>query len=155
LVGLGFGIPLNVAATMLFVHPASRDVQMLQYLANSLFLLGQYVLCAGYLGAIVTLVNSLRWRRLVLWMAPLGRMALTNYLMHSIILSTIFYGYAFGQFGSIARGPQMLIVISIIAVQLAFSRWWLRRFHYGPLEWVWRCATYREWQPLRITTGTD
>jgi uncharacterized protein len=150
LIGLGFGIPLNVAATTLIVHPAVRGVDILQIVANGLYMLGQYVLCAGYLGTIVTLVNSARWHRLVLWMAPLGRMALTNYLMHSLILSTLFYGYGFGQFGRISRGPQMLLVVAIIALQLSASRWWLRRFQYGPMEWVWRCLTYGQRQPLRI-----
>jgi uncharacterized protein len=69
--------------------------------------------------------------------------------VHSIFLTTIFYGYGFGQFGKIPRGPQMLIVAAIIALQLVFSRWWLQRFQYGPLEWVWRSFTYGKRQPLR------
>jgi uncharacterized membrane protein YeiB len=150
LVGVGFGLPLNIAAVMIGVHPAARGVEVLQNLAGGMFLLGQYVLAAGYLGTFVTLVNSPRWRRLVLWLAPLGRMALSNYLMHSLILSTLFYGYGFGKFGHIPRGPQMLIVAAIIACQWLWSRWWLRHYYYGPMEWVWRCLTYWSRQPLRI-----
>ncbi len=149
-IGLGFGVPLNLVAFMLFVHPGARDVDMLQGISGGLFNLGQYVLCAGYVGWFVVLVNSERWHKLVLWLAPLGRMALTNYLTHSLVLSTLFYGYGFGQFGHIARGPQMLVVAAVIAVQWVFSRWWLNNFHYGPLEWVWRCITYWKMQPLRI-----
>jgi uncharacterized membrane protein YeiB len=151
LIGLGFGVPINIAAIMLIVHPAARGVEIMPPLSNTLYLLGQYLLCAGYVGAIVTLVNSRRWQRLVLWMAPLGRMALSNYLMHSIILATIFHGYGFGQFGLISRSQQMLLVVAIIGLQLALSRWWLQHFRYGPMEWVWRCLTYRAMQPLRIT----
>jgi uncharacterized protein len=150
LIGLGFGIPLNVAAMLVTVHPAARGIDLLQGTSSGLFQLGQYVLSAGYLGTLVTLVNSLRWRKLVLWLAPLGRMALTNYLTHSIVLTTLFYGYGFGKFGHIARGPQMLIVVAIIALQLVFSRWWLQRCQYGPMEWVWRCLTYWQRQPLRM-----
>lgn len=149
-VGTGFGVPLNVAAVTINVHPAARGVEVLQTVSGGLFFLGQYVLAAGYLGAFVTLVNSLRWQRLVLWLAPLGRMALSNYLLHSVILSTLFYGYGFGRFGQISRGPQLLLVAGIIAVQWLWSRWWLRRFHYGPMEWVWRCLTYWSRQPFRI-----
>jgi uncharacterized protein len=150
LIGLGFGLPLNIAGTLLIVHPAVRGIDILQAAPGALFQLGQYVLCAGYFGTIVTLVNSVRWRRLVLWLSPLGRMALTNYLTHSIILSTLYYGYGFGQFGHLSRGPQMLLVVGIIALQLWFSRWWLKRYCYGPMEWVWRCITYWQRQPLRI-----
>lgn len=151
-IGLGFGVVLNLSAIMLTVHSAARAADVIQAVAGGLFNLGQYVLCAGYLGAFVVLINSNRWRKLVLWLAPLGRMALTNYLTHSLILSTLFYGYGFAQFGHISRGPQMLIVVAIIAVQWLFCRWWLSRYLYGPMEWVWRCITYWKRQPLRIET---
>ena len=78
-------------------------------------------------------------------------MALTNYIMHSAILSTIFYGYGFNQFGEIPRSEQMLMVVAIIAAQAVVSSLWLKVFNYGPLEWLWRCATYMKLQPLRKT----
>jgi uncharacterized membrane protein YeiB len=152
--GLGFGVMLNLSGVMLTVHPASRAADMIQGIAGGLFNIGQYVLCAGYLGGFVVLVNSPRWRKSVLWLAPLGRMALTNYLTHSLILSTLFYGYGFSQFGHIARGPQMLIVVAIIAAQWLFCRWWLSHYLYGPMEWIWRCITYWKMQPLRIEQAT-
>ena len=86
------------------------------------------------------------------WMAPVGRMALTNYIMHSVILTTLFYGYAAGLYGQISRAPQMLIVVAIVLFQVAFSSWWLGRYRFGPLEWLWRSLTYKEMQPMRITS---
>jgi uncharacterized protein len=147
--GLGFGLPLNVAATMANLHPAIRTGGGLGYVVDSIFLLGQYVLCAGYVGLIITVFNSERRRRAVLWMAPLGRMALTNYLMHSLILSTLFYGYGVALFGKVGRGPQMLMVLAILALQFVYSRWWLHRYSYGPAEWAWRGLTYGKLPPMR------
>ncbi len=79
-------------------------------------------------------------------------MALTNYISHSIILTSIFYGYAGGMFGQIGRAPQVLIVAVIIIFQLRLSSWWLKRYQFGPLEWLWRSLTYKKIQPMRIVT---
>ena len=70
--------------------------------------------------------------------------------MHSVILTTIFYGYAGGYFGEISRAPQMLIVFAMVIFQLLFSRWWLNNFAFGPLEWLWRCLSYKKLQAMRI-----
>lgn len=149
-VGLGVGLALSAASVAILLHPASRHVVIVGNGARGLFQLGQSVLAAGYLGLVVTLLQTAFWRRALAWLAPLGRMALTNYLTHSLILTTLFYGYGFGQYGQISRAPQILIVIAIIAGQWLFSRWWLSRHRYGPMEWLWRSITYWKWQPLRL-----
>src|SRR3546814_6714360 len=74
---------------------------MLDMTYMSLLHLGQPLMAAGYLGLIVTMVLSTAWRRPLMWLAPMGRMALTNYLMQSLILSLVFHGYALGQYGNI------------------------------------------------------
>ncbi|MEZ5465309.1 MAG: DUF418 domain-containing protein [Lysobacteraceae bacterium] len=148
-VGIGLGLPMTLAAIAVNAHPAARWVDELRNAGGGLFQIGQYVLAAGYLGLVVTMLHTRFWRRPLLWLAPLGRMALTNYLMHTLILSTIFFGFGFGQFGNIPRGQQMLIVVAIIAFQWVFSTLWLKAFRFGPLEWLWRCFTYWQWQPLR------
>ncbi|MBP6078021.1 MAG: DUF418 domain-containing protein [Xanthomonadales bacterium] len=149
-VGVPVGFAINAAVVTIQAHPASKDVMMIGNAAGGLFQFGQIVLCAGYLGLFVCLMQSRIGRRLVGWLAPLGRMALSNYLTHSLVLSLLFYGYGFGQFGQISRGPQMLIVAAIIAAQWLFSTLWLRHFRYGPMEWVWRSITYWKVQPLRL-----
>lgn len=148
-VGVGIGLPVSLGSALITINPAVEEIQQVGGVAAMMFEFAQYLLAAGYLGLVVTLVMSPFWRRLIAWLAPLGRMALTNYLMQSLILSTIFYGYGFGQFGQIPRGPQMLVAAAIIALQWAFSRLWLRTFRFGPLEWLWRCFTYWKMQPLR------
>ena len=77
-------------------------------------------------------------------------MALTNYIGQSIILTSIFYGYAGGMYGQIARAEQILIAISIIIIQVILSKLWLSYFKFGPLEWLWRSVTYLQWQPIKV-----
>jgi len=110
---------------------------------------GQLLLCAAYLGTFVLLLRKQFWRRALGWLAPLGRMALTNYLTHSLVFSTLFYGYGAGLFGQVPRFQQMGFVAAMILSQAVFSRIWLANFNYGPMEWLWRSATYLKWQPLR------
>ena len=152
IIGLGLGLGLNVAALMILQHPVARISMSLIATGQVLFGLGQFVLSAGYLGAVVMLLGSDKWAARMKWLAPIGRMALTNYIMHSVILTTLFYGYAAGFYGQISRAPQMLIVLAIVLFQVAFSAWWLGRYRFGPLEWLWRSLTYKELQPLRITS---
>lgn len=152
IMGLGFGLFMNVAALIIMQHPVARMSTSLAATGQILFGLGQFVLSAGYLGAVVMLLGSDKWAGRMTWLAPVGRMALTNYIMHSVILTTLFYGYAAGLYGQISRAPQMLIVIAIVLFQVAFSTWWLSRYRFGPLEWLWRSLTYKELQPMRITS---
>ena len=81
-------------------------------------------------------------------LASTGQMALTNYLMQTIICTTIFYGHGFGLFGSVERTGQILIVFAVWAVELLWSPWWLSRFRFGPFEWLWRSLTYMRLQPM-------
>ena len=82
-------------------------------------------------------------------LAAVGRMAFTNYLLQTVLCTAIFYGHGLGLFGSVARYQQLLIVFAVWALQLWLSPIWLRRFSYGPLEWLWRALTY--WRLPRMT----
>jgi uncharacterized protein len=81
-------------------------------------------------------------------LAAIGRMALTNYLLQSVVLGFIFYGYGLGLFGRLGSAAAALAGILIYAGQLAFSRLWLERFRFGPFEWLWRSMTYGQWQSM-------
>jgi uncharacterized protein len=150
LVGLLFGFIFSVGAYTIIHHPVTQLVNAFSAIGFMMTLLGQLLMTAGYVAFFVLVMHRARWRERLRWLAPMGRMALTNYLMHSLILTTLFYGYGFAQFGRISRAPQMLLVVAIIAFQALFSRWWLSRFQYGPLEWLWRSITYWQWQRLRL-----
>jgi len=149
-VGLAVGIPLNVASILIVQHPAAGISGILQGVGQMLFYIAQYLLSAGYLGLVVCALNKQRWQKFFSAFSPMGQMALTNYLMHSVILTSIFYGYAGGQYGEISRAPQMLIVIAIVVAQVIFSKWWLTRYRFGPMEWVWRSLTYNKMQPMKL-----
>ncbi len=82
------------------------------------------------------------------WLAPAGRMALTNYLMQTILCITLFYGIGFGIGGDIGPVTFFPIAIGVYIVQVIYSNWWFRYFNYGPLEWIWRQLTYGKRLPI-------
>jgi uncharacterized protein len=78
-----------------------------------------------------------------------GRAAFTNYLGTSIVMMFVFQGWALGLFGQLNRPQLYVVVVLAWIVMLAWSKPWLDRFAYGPLEWLWRCLTYRTLFPLK------
>ena len=76
-------------------------------------------------------------------------MALTNYLLHAIILLLVFFGVGFGLIGKVSNAWIPIIAVSLFAAQLLLSRAWLRHFRFGPAEWLWRTLTYGRLQPMR------
>jgi uncharacterized protein len=110
--------------------------------------LAQLVLAGGYGAAIVVLADHAMGRRVVGWAGPLGRMAFTNYLIQSIILSWIFYGFGLALFGRLSVPQSLAVALVIYAAQAAASAWWLSRFRFGPVEWLWRSLMYGELQPV-------
>ena len=127
--------------------PVPTDAEML---AQFLGWLGAPLMTLGYIGAIALLtLRPAAGAFLRRWLAPAGRMALTNYLMASLICSTLFYGYGFGLWGQVSRAGQVGIVAAVFVVQTFASRWWLARYRYGPMEWLWRAFTWWRLPPLR------
>lgn len=148
--GLSIGLMLSIAGAFISLHPAAKAAIEVQAGGQTIFYYGQFILCAGYIGMFVKLASKAWFIKSFSWLAPLGKMALTNYISHSIILTSIFYGYAGGMFGQIARGQQMLIVVAVIIAQVVFCTLWLKFFRFGPLEWLWRSITYMKMQPLLL-----
>ena len=87
--------------------------------------------------------------RLLQSVSAVGRTALSNYLLQTVLCTTLFYGHGFGLFGSVERTAQVAIVPAVWMVQLIASSWWVKRFRYGPMEWMWRSLTYGQLQPIR------
>jgi uncharacterized protein len=80
-------------------------------------------------------------------------MAIGNYLLQTLICTTLFYGYGFGLYGQVGAAAGVLLTIAIYALQIPLSVWWLRHFRFGPVEWLWRSLTYGERQPMRYPPG--
>ena len=117
----------------------------------SLERLSTVLLAFGYAAAIVLAADKAKARKLLAWAAPIGRMAFTNYLMQSVIFGWVFYGYGLGLFGKLGVTAALAIGVGVYILQIVFSAWWLERFFYGPVEWLWRSAMYGTRQPLRRT----
>jgi uncharacterized protein len=111
---------------------------------------GVPALALFYIALVATLWQKKVWRRLLANLAPVGRMALTNYLLQTVICVLIFYGYGLGQFGRFGAATSTLIALVIFLFQILISALWLKYFNYGPIEWIWRQLTYRRRLNLRV-----
>ena len=147
------GIGLGLLTTLIAMSHTPGDRHDGWGIARSLLFLGNLPACLGYVGLVVTLLHSRTAFARIRVLAPLGRMALTNYLLQSLICMTYFYGFALGHWG-MPRGQQVLFVALVYGLQIVFSHWWLARFRYGPMEWLWRGFTYRQVPPLRVTSAS-
>lgn len=94
------------------------------------------------------LVQRDSWKKRLFFFAPYGRMALTNYVMQSVIGTFIFFNWGLGYVGHVRALYCFLLAIGVITIQTLFSKYWLNYFRFGPLEWLWRSGTYLKWQPL-------
>lgn len=141
LVGLSLMV-LIVAATKL-LPPTSGLVAIIQdqYLAGP-------ILCLGYAASLALSHQANPDRPIFGWMATVGRMALTNYLTQSAVLTFISYGWGLGLGGELNGFQVLAICFVLYLLQVLGSSLWLRYFAYGPCEWLWRCATY--WKPVSI-----
>jgi uncharacterized protein len=126
------------------------DVDSSPFIAASWILIeiGILGLALAYLSALVLLFQRPAWKRRLSLLAPVGRMALTNYLAQSFLIVAVFYGVGLGLMGKIGTAVCIPIAIFFFAVLTAVSRWWLGRFRFGPAEWLWRSLTYGRAQPM-------
>lgn len=112
-----------------------------------------YLLAIAYAGLLVLWVSANQETALVQRLAAAGRAAFTNYLGTSVVMTTIFYGYGLGLFGKVGRAEVYLFVVGAAIMMLAWSQPWLKRFHYGPMEWLWRSLARMKLQPIRRTAS--
>ena len=104
-----------------------------------------FVIAIGFL----LLFYNPSWNKLLKSLAPFGRMALTNYFLQSVIGTFILFNWGLGYVGKVTNSTMLLIAFGVIIIQVLFSKWWLGRYKFGPLEWLWRSAIYLKWQPLK------
>lgn len=116
---------------------------LMYYVSWHLRIFDNLLLGIAYISLVKLLMNkSKKARKALLALAPLGRMALTNYIMQSIIGITIFYGIGFGLYGQLPLYQVLIIAIIILIFQIQFSKYWLKKHDFGPLEWIWRRLSY-------------
>ena len=148
LTGYIVGLPLTVYSGLDLYANQFDPIYMMRTgaIANHI---GSIVVALGHIGMVMLVVKTGYLQKLMQRFASVGRMALTNYLMHSVILTTVFYGYGLGLYGQVPRFYQMGFVVAVVALQLYVSPWWLARYRFGPVEWLWRSITYWKLQPMR------
>jgi uncharacterized protein len=135
------GLPAALAQAVFLIGGTGNNPWL--KIAESLaYALGVAPLAIGYATTFAILWQSNTWRERLLRLVPAGRLALTNYLSQTVFALAVFYGIGLGLMGRVGPVWWPLIVVAVITIQLAFSRWWLERFAFGPLEWLWRQATY-------------
>jgi uncharacterized protein len=152
---LGFVVGLPLALWAAWRHPTMSfsEVSFDTALSQTAMGLANVLLCFAYFASIVLAMRIPAWASRLRWFAPAGRMALTNYLMQSVICTAIFYGYGLGYFEQLPRAWQPLFTVAVFAFQVVLSRWWLSRHRYGPMEWLWRWLTYGRRPPMRLAVS--
>ncbi|MHC4611921.1 MAG: DUF418 domain-containing protein [Planctomycetota bacterium] len=145
------GLPVGAAGELLAVSllaTAGETITWRVASADPIHQVSSLVLCLGYIGAVTLIVNGgvLRWFTGML--AAVGRLALTNYLMQTLISTLLMYWWGFAWFADVARPQQIALVLVIYAGQVLGSVVWLRVFSIGPFEWLWRSLTYLKPQPM-------
>lgn len=140
-VGLGIGLPLTLFAVLLAMNSSDERAAGGQALAAGLVEIASFFLPAGYAGALLLWSESARGA-LARGLAAVGRMALTNYIGQSLIMSFVVCHWGLGLYGELELPVLLALSVAIFATQLILSSLWLARFNMGPLEWLWRWATY-------------
>ena len=149
ILGYGVGLPMVALGVRAMLAHGFDAVEMLE--RDGIWnYAGSVLVALGHVGMVMLVcrVGALRW--LTGALAAVGRMALTNYLMQSLVCTFLFYWWGLGLWGTMSRGELMLVVVSIWLGQLILSPVWLARFRFGPMEWAWRSLTYWKRQPMRI-----
>ena len=113
-----------------------------------IYWLGGPALGLGYLAGLTLLLQRQVWKKKLAPLASVGQMALTNYLLQSVVYVLLFFGYGLGWYGKFGAFGGLLLSVSLFALQIVASRWWLRHFRFGPFEWLWRSLTYWKKQPM-------
>lgn len=147
IVGYAIGVSVNAWETRLLI--ASNFDMFAFAKTNFTYDLGRLPMTFGHIG-LLSLVCRMSWMNwLTSRFAAVGRMALTNYIAHSVVCAIIFTGIGFSMFGELQRYELYYVVAAIWLAQLIISPIWLKHYRYGPLEWLWRSLTYMQRQPLR------
>jgi uncharacterized protein len=147
------GIVGNLLFASLYYERWGLDRSAVAWLRDAISLFATPALSLFFISAQLHLfVHTQAWSRLnrmLQWLAPAGRMALTNYLTQSLIAISIFSPALGGQYAQLSISDSALLALLVLSVQVVFSHWWLQRFRAGPVEWLWQRGTHAQLRPLR------
>lgn len=149
--GIGIGLAVHTGLNIGVYANYSDPVASLYYLI--FYDLGRVPFVIGYASLVILVFHQETFKYIGDGMVAVGRMALSNYLMQSIIGAFVFYGFGLARFGEMSRLDLAAFILLVWIFQMLFSVLWMRVFNHGPVEWLWRSLTYWEVQPLRIPPG--
>jgi uncharacterized protein len=148
-IGYAFGISLNWTMANLWIKSGFDFVSMFGYIMAPADL-GRFSVAAGHISITMMVCKSGKAQWITKPLSNVGRMALSNYLLTSILCTLFFYGYGFGMFAKLQRIELLYVLACVWVINLVFSAIWLRFFRFGPAKWLWRSLTYCKKQPMRV-----
>ncbi|MEN1728561.1 MAG: DUF418 domain-containing protein [Pseudomonadota bacterium] len=140
--GLLLGLIGSALSTWMLWDVTSSAPTLDAAIGTTLAIYGGLLLALGYLSMITLSAERLRF------LAPVGQMALTNYLAQSLVWTWVIYGHGLGLWGELPRWSSIPLAFAFFGVQVVVSQWWMARYRFGPAEWLWRTLTYGERQPM-------
>jgi len=148
---IGFAIlGMSFGSILTFFEEMGTNPSSLLHWISWAIPLGPVFVALGYASIVLLLFTSGRARQVLGIFAPLGRMAFTNYILQSVIFGWIFYGYGLGYFGRLGAAQTFLLGLAVYIAQVLASTWWLGRYRFGPIEWLWRTLMYGARQPMTL-----
>jgi uncharacterized protein len=148
-IGYGIGVPLGSVMALRWARSGFDLVTMFRYIRVPADIV-RFSIAAGHVAVVMLICKSGAFRVATRALAGVGRMALSNYLLTSVLCTLVFYGYGLGLFGRLQRYELLYVLAAVWAINIIFSTAWLKYFRFGPLEWAWRSLTYAKSQPMRL-----
>jgi uncharacterized protein len=149
-----WGLIIGVIGNLVYVifgEDANRSMSSPQLLISIIGqTFGAPALALFYMTSLALLFQRPQWQPRLMPLSFVGRMALTNYLLQTVICTVLFYGYGFGLYSRVGIAGGILLTAVLYTLQIILSKWWLSRYRFGPMEWLWRSATYLKLQPMRM-----
>lgn len=150
--GFAVGLPCNYLLADYMAHQMSAyfSLQRAGWYQTLVYALGVAPLALAYTATLALVFSTATGKKIFSLLAPVGKMAFSNYVAQSLIGNFVFLGAGLGMMGQVGPVFYTLFGLGIFVLQIIGSTLWLRYFHYGPVEWLWRSATYKKWQPMRV-----
>jgi uncharacterized protein len=147
------GIPLNSLLLFTITKASGGAIDHWVLLERASGIFGGVAFLCTYVSGLILLYYSGKHSHLFSWFSAVGRMALTNYITHSFLALILFRSIGFGWYGKPEVWQGILLTFLIFGLQIVFSKWWLGKFRFGPMEWLWRTLTYGKAQPFKRNTN--
>ncbi len=152
IISASIGFPI-IAIGVWYKEQHGWDPILARFVDSNWNLVGGVFIAFAWIGIVMLICKTGILHALQRVLGAVGRMALTNYLMQTVICTSLFYGHGLGWFNTFERVELLIVVFSVWVFQMMFSVLWLKKFRFGPFEWLWRSLTYFKIQPMKRQTS--